>query len=337
MRDSMTPVTHKRRTFLAIAASAGAFAVAALSLPATALAQDNFPSRPISLVVPFPPGGPTDVGARMVSRFLGEELGQSIVVENKAGAGGTLGSSYVARAPADGYTLLWGSTSSLGVAPVLYSKLDYHTRKSFEPVGLVGRTPILLTTRSNVPAKDLKEFVEYAKTNDVAFGSAGNGSLNHLTGEWLKDVADFDMLHVPYKGGAPAFADMLGGRVDMTLETISLVGSHLEAGTVKVLAATSKERFEALPDVPTVQELYGNDFEVYSWLGVVAPAGTPADVVQKLNTALRKALENPELRKQMEQSGLTPMPTTTDEFAAFLDGELSKWGSLVEKTNSKMD
>lgn len=337
MKLSKDRVDTSRRTIVSAAVSACALTAAALAPAAPVFAQDNFPARPITLIVPFPPGGPTDVGARMVGKTLGEILGQSIVVENRAGAGGTVGSAFVARAPADGYTLLWGSTSSLGVAPSLYPNLGYHTRKSFEPIGLVGRTPILLTTRKDMPVNDLKEFVEYSKTHNVAFGSAGNGSINHLTGEWLKDVADFDMLHVPYKGGAPAFADMLGGRVDMTLETISLIGQHLEAGTVKVLATTSAERFDVLPDVPTVRELYGNDFEVYSWLGIVAPAGTPPEIVQKLNAALRKAQDDPGLRKQMEGSGLNPMPTTTEEFGAFLDGELSKWEALIEKTKSQMD
>ncbi len=297
----------------------------------------DFPSRPLTLVVPFPPGGPTDTGARLVAKTLGRVLGQPVVVENRPGAGGTVGSTHVARAPADGYTLLWGSTSSLGVAPELYPNLEYHTLKSFEPVGLVGRAPILLTTRSDLPVNDLKDFVAYSRNHDVAYGSAGNGSINHLAGEWLKEVAGFNMLHVPYKGGAPALADLLGGRVQLTLETIAPIASHLQAGTLKVLATTGGERFEALPQVPTVKELYGNDFEVYSWLGVVAPAGTPRTVVEKLNAALREAQADPELQAQMQAAGLTVMPTTTDEFAAFLKGEVDKWGALIRKTKPQIN
>lgn len=334
---ALTSNSNSRRRLLLAALATSATFTTLLTPTASVTAEESFPSRPITLVVPFPPGGPTDVGARMVGKTLSEVLGQSVVVENRAGAGGTVGSTYVARAPADGYTLLWGSTSSLGVAPSLYPNLEYHTLKSFEPVGLVGRAPILLTTRSELPFNNLKEFVDYAKTHDVAYGSAGNGSINHLTGEWLKDVADFKMLHVPYKGGAPALADLLGGRLDLTLETPSPIASHLKAGTVKVLATTGAERLNAMPDVPTVKELYGNDFEVYSWLGIVAPAGTPPAVVKKLNAALRQAQANPELRKQMEAAGLYAMPTTTDEFARFLDNEINKWATLIEKTKPQLD
>jgi tripartite-type tricarboxylate transporter receptor subunit TctC len=340
MTNTTLRAAPTRRVFVFSALTT--FAALALGAAATlaplgqASAQD-YPTGPITLIVPFPPGGPTDVSARLVGKSLGTLLGKPVIVENRPGAGGTVGSAFVARAPADGYTLLWGSTSSLGVAPSLYPNPGYAPMTSFAPIGMVGRTPILLVTRSALPPKTLQEFVAYAKTNKSSYGSAGNGSINHLTGEWLKEVAKFDMLHVPYKGGAPAFADMVSGQVDMSLETITLAQPYMANGRIKVLATTSAKRSPAMPDVPTVQEIYGNDFEVYSWLALVAPAKTPPAVLQKLNDALRGAQNDPELRKQMETGGLEVIQTTPDEFRTFLAGESKKWTALVAKTKPVVD
>lgn len=291
-----------------------------------------YPSGPITLVVPFPPGGPTDQSARLIGKSLAGTLGKPVVIENRPGAGGTVGSAQVAKAAPDGQTLLWGSTSSLGVAPSLYPNPGYSPLTSFAPVGLVSRTPILLVTRSTLPPSNMKDFVNYAKSHKTSYGSAGNGSINHLAGEWFKDVAKVDMLHVPYKGGAPALADMLGGQIDMTLETPAMVQPHVAGGRVRILATASSQRTPGLPEVPTVQELFGTDFEVYSWMALVAPAGTPAAIVNKLNAALQTAQADPDVRKQMLAAGLEPQQTSPEQFQKFLATESKKWTALVSKT-----
>ncbi len=316
---------------LSMLAAAGTLATTTSALAAT------YPEGPVTIVIPFPPGGPTDTSARLVGKSLSKQLGQPVIIENRAGAGGTVGSTQVARAKPDGYTLLWASTSSLGVAPGLYPKLAYSPLKSFAHIGLVARSPILLVVRSSLPPKTLKELVDYSHTHKVAYGSAGNGSINHLTGEWFKDVSKAEMLHVPYKGGAPALADMLGGQIDMTLETITIVRPHLESGRAKVLATSGATRSADMPDVPTVSEVVGQDFEAYSWMGLVAPANTPADIVKKLNAALRAAQEDPDLLKLMKTGGLDVVKTTPQEFKDFVGKDSAKWAELVKRTNTSVD
>ncbi|VCU70363.1 Tripartite tricarboxylate transporter family receptor [Pigmentiphaga humi] len=317
---------------------------ACLSILAAALAgagamahAAGFPESPITIVVPFPPGGPTDTTARLVGKTLSKQLGQPVVVENRAGAGGTVGSTYVARAKPDGYTLLWASTSSLGVAPGLYKNLAYSPVNSFEHVGLVGRSPILLVVRSSLNIDTLQALTAYSANNRVSYGSAGNGSINHLTGEWLKEVSGANLMHVPYKGGAPALADMLGGQIEMTLETITVVRPYLETGRAKVLATGGATRSPDMPQVPTVKEIYGNDFESYSWTGLVAPAGTPAAVVSKLNNALRTAQDDPELLAQMKAGGQDVIKTSPAEFKKFVTADTQRWSALIQRTKTTLD
>ncbi|MDH2238647.1 tripartite tricarboxylate transporter substrate binding protein [Pigmentiphaga sp. GD03639] len=312
--------------------------LATLALAGTASAvAAEFPAGPVTIVVPFPPGGPTDTTARLVGKTLSKQLGQPVVIENRAGAGGTVGSASVARAKPDGHTLLWASTSSLGVAPGLYRNLAYSPMESFAHIGLVARSPILLVVRHAFPANTLQELVAYAAKNKVSYGSAGNGSINHLTGEWFKEVSGANILHVPYKGGAPALADMIGGQIDMTLETITVVRPYLESGRAKVLATGGATRSADMPQVPTVREVFGGDFESYSWTGLVAPAGTPAAVVQKLNAALRAAQDDPELMSQMKAGGQDVIKTTPDEFRSFLASDTKRWAELIKRTNTTLD
>ncbi|MFC7518063.1 Bug family tripartite tricarboxylate transporter substrate binding protein [Herbaspirillum sp. GCM10030257] len=308
--------------------------LAAMACVATqsALAQ-SYPVRTITLVVPFAPGGPTDSSARLIGRSLSTRLKQPVVIENRPGAGGTTGSAYVARAKADGYTLLWASTSSVGVAPALYPKLSYSPLTSFSPLAMIARSPIVLTARGNIKAESLKEFIDLAKTQQLSYGSAGNGSITHLVAEWFNDEAKINTMHVPYKGGAPALNDLLGGQVDMTLETIPTVSSFIKTNRVKVLATTGKTRAPQLPNVPTVREVIGGDFEAYSWVGLVAPAGTPADVLKVLSDALQASENDSALQREIEATGLDPVKSSPEAFKRDIEAELAKWTRLVKKVN----
>jgi tripartite-type tricarboxylate transporter receptor subunit TctC len=305
----------------------------ALACVAFHAAAESFPSHPITIVVPFAPGGPTDSSARLVAKSLSDNLKQPVIIENRPGAGGTLGSAYVARAKPDGYTLLWGSTSSLGVAPALYQKLNYSPTASFTPLAMVARSPIILTARGNIKAASLKEFIALAKSQPLSYGSAGKGSLPHLVAEWFVDEAKITMLHVPYKGGAPALNDLLGGQIDMTLETIPTVSSYLKTERVKVLATTGKARAPQLPDVPTVREVIGGDFESYSWVGLVAPAGIPAEVQKALSGALSAAENDAALQREIAATGLDPVKSSPEAFKRDIETELGKWTRLVKKVN----
>lgn len=306
-------------------------AVTCIAAP-SAVAQ-SYPARTVTIVVPFAPGGPTDSSARLIGKALSARLRQPVIIENRPGAGGTTGSAYVARAKADGYTLLWASTSSVGVAPALYPKLSYAPTTSFAPLAMVARSPIVLTARGNIKAENLKDFIALAKTQQMSYGSAGNGSITHLVAEWFNDEAKINMLHVPYKGGAPALNDLLGGQVDLTLETIPTVSSFIKTDRVKVLATTGKTRAPQLPNVPTVREVIGGDFEAYSWVGLVAPAGTPADVLKVLTDAMQAAENDPALQREIEATGLDPVKSSPDAFKRDIEAELAKWTRLVKKVN----
>jgi tripartite-type tricarboxylate transporter receptor subunit TctC len=221
----------------------------------------SFPSRVITIVVPFAPGGPTDLSVRLIGKALATRLKQPVIIENKPGAGSTVGAGMVAHATADGYTLLWASTSSLGVAPALYPKLTFSPLTSFAPIGMVARSPLILVGRGNTPVHSLTGFIAAAHTGKLAYGSAGSGSVTHLVGEWFKDEARIDLLHVPYKGGAMALNDLLAGQVDLTFETISTVQPFLKSGRVQILATTGRARAPQFPNVPTVAEILRDDFE----------------------------------------------------------------------------
>ena len=297
----------------------------------------SFPSKPITIVVPFPPGGPTDSSARLMAKYLSSYFKQSVVVENKPGAGGTTGSTWVAKSLADGYTLLWGSTSSLGVAPALYPKLNYQPLNSFAPLAMIARSPVILVSRAGLKANSLKEFIALSKEQNLSYGSAGNGSLNHLVGEWLKSEGHFEMLHVPYKGGTPALNDLLGGQVDMTMETIPSVMPFVKSDRLKILATGGRTRAPQLPNVPTVREVIGGEYEAYSWVGLVAPIQTPVDVLKVLSGAILASENDAAFQAEMAQTGLDPVKSSPDRFRADIENELKKWGKLIKDFKPEVD
>ncbi|MBN9428544.1 MAG: tripartite tricarboxylate transporter substrate binding protein [Burkholderiales bacterium] len=332
----MTLLSSRRRCLSA----AGAAALVSLAgiAPSTALAQ-AYPDRPITLVVPFPPGGPTDSSARVIARALGARLGQQIVVDNRAGAGGTVGPGSVVKASADGYTLLWAGTSSLAMGPAIYRKLSYDPINSFTPISQVVRSPLILVGRPDLPAGTLKEVVAAAKAQPgkLSYGSAGGGSATHLTGELFEATYGIDLLHVGYRGGASALTDLIGKQTDLLFETVPPLMQHIKAGAVKAYAVTGVTRSPLLPDVPTFAELLGGDFESYSWFGLVAPAGTPRPIVDRLVAELRVVLADGDLRKQLNASGFDVLGTTPEEFRRVIATDLQKWTSVVKRTGITLD
>jgi tripartite-type tricarboxylate transporter receptor subunit TctC len=315
-----------------------AFSLVLVLFAAAATAQ-SYPSKPIQLIVPFPPGGPTDIVGRMVAQKISEGVGQPVVVENRAGAGGTVGSIAASKAAPDGYTLLYGSTSTLAIAPSLYRNLPYDPRKSFAPISLVSRGPILVAVNAQVPARTLKEFIELAKKQPgkLAYSAAGSGTPPHLAGELFKTVAGVDLLHVPYKGGAPAINDLVGGQVQVIFEGQVALAPHLQSGKVRALAITGDKRSAALPDVPTAAEAGLPQYEANFWSGLIAPAGTPGEVIQQLNAVLVKALSSAEVRETLTRQGLEPAGNSPKEFADYIAREMEKWARVVKTSGAKID
>ena len=299
----------------------------------------TYPSKPVKIVVPFPPGGPTDVVGRLVATKLGEALNQQFVVENRPGAGGTVGSEVVAQAPADGYTLLYGSTSTLAMAPSLYRKLGYDPRKSFAPISLVSSGPLLVAINAAVPAQTLSQLIALAKDKPgmLNYGSAGNATPPHLAAELFKSLSATQLTHVPYKGGAPALQAIAAGEVQVIFEGIVTLLPQIKAGRLRALAITGTTRDASLPDVPTVAEAGLPAFQVNFWSGLVAPAGTPGEVVNLLNAALRRALVAADARETLTRFGLAPAGNTPTEFARFIDTEIIRWDRAVQASGAKVD
>jgi tripartite-type tricarboxylate transporter receptor subunit TctC len=315
-------------------------AIAGLCIVATQCAfAQGYPARPVKIVVPFPPGGPTDVVGRLVATKLGEAFNQQFVVENRAGAGGTVGSETVAQAAADGYTLLYGSTSTLAMAPSLYRKLGYDPRKSFAPISLVSSGPLLVAVNAGVPAQTLAQLIALAKDKPGAlnYGSAGNATPPHLAAELFKSLSGTQLTHVPYKGGGPALQAVAGGEVQVIFEGIVTLAPQIKAGRLRALAVTGATRDASLPDVPTVAEAGLAAFQVNFWSGLVAPAGTPADVIGTLNGALRKALSGAEARETLGRFGLAPAGNSPAEFSRFIDSEINRWERAVQASGAKVD
>jgi tripartite-type tricarboxylate transporter receptor subunit TctC len=312
----------------------GAAGAAFLLSPLAGQAQ-AWPSRPIHLVVPFAPGGPTDASARIVAKALEAQLGQAVIIDNRAGAGGTVGPVSVMHAPADGYTLLWAGTSSMAMGPALYRNLAYDPIKSFTPISMVVRSPELLVGRIDLPANSLKELIALVKSQPgkLTFGSAGAGSSTHLAGELFKSTFGLDLVHVGYKGGAPALNDLLAKRIDMEFDTVPTLAPHVKAGAIKAYAVTGFKRSPQLPDVPTVKESTGVDFDAYSWFGLAAPAGTPSDVVHKLEAALGLALADREARDALINDGFEVVGSSSEAFGQAIASELKKWSTVVQQNN----
>jgi tripartite-type tricarboxylate transporter receptor subunit TctC len=312
-------------------------AAAALSLAFPALAAD-FPTKPITMVVPFAPGGPTDAMARTLAAAV--KLGQPVIVENKAGAGGNLGAEAVARADKDGQTLLFGTSGPLAVNVSLYKKIGYDPVKSFAPVIQVGHLPNVLVVHPAIPAKNVKELVAYGKAHPgmLSFASSGNGASSHLAGVMFNNAAGTDFLHVPYKGTGPALTDLLGGQVSMTFTDVLTALPYIKSGKLRALGVTTKERSQVLPDVPTIAEQGYRGFDVSVFFGLVVPAGTPKDAIDKLNQAFADALKQPEVRKTLLAQGLEFAPSTSPEqLGAFIQAEVPKWRAVVKSSGAEID
>lgn len=306
---------------------------------AAAVHAQAFPSKPIRIVVGFPAGGPLDQHARLLSDKLQTVLGQPVVMDYKAGAGGTVGAQEVMRAPPDGHTIMLANTGVMVINPALYSRLPYATLKDFVPVARTAMQPLALLVNTSVPAKNLQEFMAYAKSRpgQVNFGSAGNGGISHLVPEMFKTATGLFMVHIPYRGSAPAFTDLMGGQVQFMAESIPQAASYHKQGKVRALAVTSKERNPALPEVPTVIESGIKGFEVVGFYGFLAPAGTPKDVVNKLSDAFGQVLQMPDVRNRMVSQGADPAFLGADDFAKFLASEMPRWADAVKKSGAKLD
>jgi tripartite-type tricarboxylate transporter receptor subunit TctC len=331
-------VLTTRRPLLAIggAAAVTLATLGPLAVPAQAQA---WPERPVTMIVPFPPGGGTDTFARPLAAALGEQLGQTFVVDNRGGAGGTLGAGAAARAEKDGYTVFLGAVHH-AIAPGVYPKLAYDIEKDFQPIAVVAVVPqVIVVNPDRVKASTLAELIEAAKANPggMTYGSAGNGTSHHLAGELFKGITGTDIQHVPYKGAGPALQDLIGGQIDMMFDGLGSSASHIKAGTIKPLGVAGKERSPIMPDVPTATEAGVADYEVYTWYALWAPAGTPPEIVDRLVVEVEKALDADKVREVWAAQGATPGPMSPDEMAAFVSAEIARWGKVADDADIKIE
>jgi tripartite-type tricarboxylate transporter receptor subunit TctC len=308
--------------------------LALLCAAGAAFAEGAFPSRPIRIVVPFVAGGASDILARVVGQALGEELGQPVVIDNKPGAGGNIGSDYVAKSAPDGYTLVLASVGTHAINSSLYRKMPYDPVKDFTPVALFATVPTVLVVHPNVKANTARELIALAKSRPgrLNYASAGIGTTQHLAGEMLKESAGIEVVHVPYKGGGQAVADLLAGQVTFMFPNIPVVQSHIRSGKLKALAVASTKRSPALPGVPTMAEATGlKDLDVSTWFGILAPAGLPAEVTQKLNRAVNKVVTSQAVKAKLEAQGATPLESTPEGFHDYIAQEVQKWAAVVKR------
>lgn len=314
-------------------------AMAALLLAASTLASAAFPEKPIRIVIGFPAGGPLDQHARLLTDRLQAVLGQPIIVDYKSGAGGTVGAQDVMKAVPDGYTLMLANTGVMVINPALYTKLPYNTLKDFTPIARTAMQPLALLVNPKLPVKNLKEFIDYAKARpgQVNYGSAGNGGISHLVPEMFKNATGLFLVHIPYRGSAPAFTDLMAGQVQFMGESIPQAANYHKQGKVRALAVTSKERNPALPDVPTVIESGVKGFEVVGFYGFLAPAGLPKDVTVKLSDAFKQVMSNPDIRNRMVSQGADPAFMGSEEFGQFLAAEMPRWAAAVKASGARLD
>jgi tripartite-type tricarboxylate transporter receptor subunit TctC len=314
-------------------------ALLTLGVAAAGAAQAAYPDKPIKLVVGFPAGQATDMVARVFAKKLQDTLGQPVVVDNKAGAAGIIGSEIVAKAPADGYTLLVGSSGTMAINPSLYSKLPYHPLKDFQPVSILAVVPLFLAVNPGFPAQNAGELVKLAKATPgkINYGSAGSGVTSHLTMELFKQAQGIDLIHVPYKGSPAAVTDLIGGQVNVMFDTGPALLPHMRSGKVRVLAVASKQRNAAAPNVPTMAEAGLGNFEAPAWVGLAAPRGTPKEVVEALHKALASWRDAPEVREQLTAVGAEPATMSAVEFARYIQAEMDKWAIAVKLSGAKVD
>lgn len=313
-------------------------AIAALALAAGGALAQSWPQKPVTFIVPFPAGGGTDAFARPLGVHLEAQLGQRIVIDNRGGAGGTIGASVAAKAPADGYTFFIGAAHH-AIAPALYPKLDYNIETDFIPIGIVALPPQVIAVHPSVPAKDLKEFIAYAKANPekLNFGSAGNGTTHHLAGELFKLLTGTKLTHVPYRGAGPAMQDLLAGHVQMMFDGLGSSAAQIEGGKLRALAVASAKRAAAFPDVPTAAEAGLKDYEVSTWYAMWAPKNTPAPVIERMIAELKIALAKPALIETWRKNGSDAPNLYGADFGKFVTSEVARWGEVVRKSAVKLD
>lgn len=313
-------------------------AISLLGAAAPAAAQ-TWPAKPVRLVIPFAPGGGADIAGRLLAHELGESLKQSIIVENRTGAGGTIAPDNVAKSPADGYSVVLAHVGGIAIAPYLFKKLPYDPEKDLAPVTLVVNGLSVLVVNPSLPVKSVADLVAYAKANPnkLSFSSAGTGTDTHLAAELFKSMTGTQMVHVPYKGGAPALLDLIAGRVQLSFASVATTISAIQGEKLRALAMTGARRFELLPNVPTVAEAGVPGYEINNWYGLFVPAGTPGDVIKRLNAEAAKALQKPEVRAKLVAAGLEPSWNTPEQFAAYIKAENAKWGKIVRDSGATAD
>lgn len=328
------PIPSRRR----ILAAGIATSIAMVAAPAV-LAQSNYPNRPIRLVVPFPPGGGSDYMGRAIQVHLSERLKQPVVIDNRGGAGGTVGTDMVAKAAPDGYTLVLGSVATHAIAPALYARLPYDPIKDFEAIAPIGSMPHILVVHPSLGVSTARELIDMvkAKPNVADYASAGSGSVGHLTVELFKSMTGIQMQHIPYRGSGPALSDLAGGQVKIMFDTLPTGLPLVKAGTVRGLAVSGTQRAAAAPDIPTLAEAGVPGFEVLGWYGVFAPAGTPREIVQRLSAEINAVTATPELRKQMLGQGADAMSGTPEKFSGYVRSEVGKWGKVVRDSGARVE
>jgi len=301
--------------------------------------QAAYPDKPIKIIIGFPAGGPLDTHIRLLVDRLQSALGQTVIVDYKAGAGGTVGAQFVAQSLPDGYTLLLANTGTMVINPAIYTKAPYDTLRDFQPIARTAQQPLALIVNKDVPVNSLKELIAYAKASPgkLNYGSAGNGGISHLVPEMLKSETGIFMVHIPFKGSAPAFTDLIAGHVQFMAESVPQAANYAKQGKVKALAVTSAKRNAALPNTPTVIETGVANLEVVGFYGILAPKGTPADVTNKLSQAFRETLESPEIQKRMIEQGADPAYLNADQFTKFLALEMPRWAKVVNQAGAKLD
>ena len=311
----------------------------AILLSPILVAGEPYPSKPIRLVVPFPPGGSLDVVARAIGQKLSEAWGQPVVIDNRPGAGGNIGADVVAKSAPDGYTILEGALSTHAVNVSLYAKMPYDPIRDFAPITLVAVTPNVLVLNPSLPANSVGELIAYAKANPgkLSFGSGSNGSAGHLAGELFKTEAGVDMLHVPYKGGAPALQALLAGDTQLMFDNLANSMQLVRAGKLKAIAVTTAKRSALVPELPTLAETGLPGFDIYTWWGFLAPAGTPKEIIAKWNAEVTRILNTPDMRAFFAQQGAEPAPTTPEQFAALIRNEIPKYAKIIKDSGAKID
>ncbi|HKQ29513.1 MAG TPA: tripartite tricarboxylate transporter substrate binding protein [Burkholderiales bacterium] len=308
-------------------------------LVATAACAQPYPSKPTRMIVPYPPGGSADILARAIGAKVGEGLGQPVVIDNRPGAGTIIGTEATAKSAPDGYTFMLGTVSSHAINPALNPKLPFDPVKDFTPLSLVASIPFAMIVHPSVPAKSVQEFIALAKAKpgQINYSSAGNGTSNHLAGELLKSMAGIDLVHVPYKGSAPALNDLIAGQVSMMFDLVLTAAPHIKSGAARGLAVTGSQRSAILPDLPTVAESGLPGYEVSAWFGIFAPAGLPQPVAQRLNAEFVKVMREPDLKQRLASLGADPLTSSPEQFSAYLRSEIEKWAKVVKASGMKLD